>query len=443
MIERIFKLEERGSKISTEILAGFVTFMTMAYIIFVNPMLLSKGGVPFEGAVMATVLSAAITCIVMGLFVNLPFALAAGMGYNAFFAFTVCGTMHVPWQTALGCVFWDGLIFVVIALSPWRENVLKGIPTNLKLAASVGIGMFIAFIGLSSAGIVTKDPATMIALGDIRSPSVLLALGGLLFTSFLLGVRVKGALLWGIIATAFAGMLVRSGGVSITPIPHALTDIMKFPSRNAFVSVFMQLDIIGAMKLSLLPVIFTFIFFDLFDTIGSIAGLAAKLNILDKKGSFPRAGRVLIVDAFGTLIGSFFGTTTVTTYIESAAGVAEGGRTGLTAFVVGILFLLGFFFAPFASIIPASATAPALVLVGVFMMEPILKINWKDITESLPAFLTIIIMPLTNNISHGLAAGIVSYTLLKLITGRAKNVSWLLYIFTVLFIIYYAFAYKG
>ncbi|MEA3431557.1 MAG: NCS2 family permease [candidate division WOR-3 bacterium] len=443
MLERVFNLKERGSNISTELLAGFVTFMTMAYIIFVNSSLLSKGGVPFEGAVMATVLSAAISCIVMGLFANLPFALAAGMGYNVFFAFTVCGTMQIPWQTALGCVFWDGIIFVIIALSPWRERILKGIPSNLKLAASVGIGIFIAFIGLSGAGIIVKDPGTMIALGNIKSPSVLLALGGLLFTSFLLAVRVKGALLWGIIAATLAGMLVKSGGVTVTPIPHALADIVKLPSGSAFVSVLMQLDIIGALKLSLLPVIFTFIFFDLFDTLGSMAGLAAKLNILDKDGSFPRAGRVLIVDAFGTLIGSFCGTTTVTTYIESAAGVAEGGRTGLTSIVVGILFLLGLFFAPFARIIPASATAPALVLVGLFMMEPILRINWKDITESLPAFLTIIIMPLTNNISHGLAAGIVSYTLLKLMSGRARDVSWFLYIFTVLFIIYYGFGYMG
>lgn len=443
MVERIFGLKERGSKVSTEVMAGFVTFMTMAYIIFVNPSLLSKGGVPFEGAVMATVLSAAIACIVMGLFSNLPFALAAGMGYNAFFAFTVCGPMQVPWQTALGCVFWDGVIFVIIALSPWREQVLKGIPSNLKLAASVGIGIFIAFIGLSGAGIIIKNPATLVALGNIKSPAVLLALGGLLFTTFLLAVRVKGALLWGIIATALAGMLVSSGGTTITPIPHALTDVVKLPSGKAFASVFFQLDIIGALKLFLLPVIFTFIFFDLFDTLGSVAGLAAKLDILDKKGSFPGAGRVLIVDAFGTLIGSLCGTTTVTTYIESAAGVAEGGKSGLTAVVVGILFLMGLFFAPFARIIPASATAPALILVGLFMMEPILKINWRDVTESLPAFLTIIIMPLTSNISHGLAAGIISYTLLKLITGKGKEVSWLLYIFTLLFIIYYAFGYKG
>ncbi len=443
MLEKVFKLKERGSTVGTEVLAGLVTFMTMSYIIFVNPSLLSQGGVPFEGAVMATVLSAAMACIIMGITSNLPFAIAAGMGYNVFFAFTVCGAMQVPWQTALGAVFWDGIIFVIIAISPWREHILKGIPTNLKLAAAVGIGIFIAFIGLSGSGIIKSDPATFVALGNLKSPAVLLTLGGLIFTALLLAVRVKGALLWGIIATTLVGMLVRSGGATVTPIPHSIIDVVKIPSGTAFTSVFFQLDIIGALKLSILPVIFTFIFFDIFDTLGSVAGLAAKLNILDKKGSFPGAGRVLIVDAFGTLIGSMFGTTTVTTYIESAAGVAEGGKTGLTAVVVGFLFLLGIFIAPFASIIPASATAPALILVGFFMMQPILRIDWGDVTNALPAFLTIVMMPLTYNISHGLAAGIVSYTILKLITGKGKQVSVLMYIFTVLFIIYYAFGYVG
>ncbi len=434
-----FGLSKSGTNVRTEVIAGIVTFMTMSYIIFVNSNLLSKGGINFEAAIIATILSAAITTIVLGLYANLPFAMAAGMGYNVFFAFTVCGVMKIPWQTALGCVFWDGVIFFIISLLPWRDKIIRGIPMNLKLAASVGIGIFIAFIGLSDANIIIADPGVKVALGNVKSPTVLLALAGLCFTALLVAKRVKGALLWGIIAATIGGMFIAiPGGGTVTKIPHSISDVMKLPSIGIFKQTLFQMDIIGALKWSLIPVIFTFTFFDIFDTLGSISGLASKLNIIDEKGSFPKAGKVLIIDAMGTLVGASCGTTTVTTYIESAAGIAEGGRTGLTSIVVGICFLLGLFFAPFAGLIPSAAIAPALVLVGLFMMEPILKIKFDDITEGLPAFLTIIMMPLTYNIAHGLAFGIVAYTILKLIAGKGKKISPLMYILTVVFIIYYA-----
>ncbi len=309
----------------------------------------------------------------------------------------------------------------------FRDKIISGIPMSIKLAASVGIGIFIAFIGLTEANIIVADPGVKVALGNIKSPAVLLAIAGLLFTALLVERKVKGALLWGIIATTVAGMFVTSSaGITVTRMPRVLSDIVKIPSIGVFKQTLFQMDILSAFKWSLLPVIFTFAFMDIFDTVGSISGLAAKLNIIDEKGSFPKADRVLVTDATGTVIGAVCGTTTVTTYIESAAGIAEGGKTGLTAVVVGFCFLLGLFFTPFAGLIPPVATAPALILVGLFMLEPILKIGFKDITEGLPAFLTIIMIPLTYNIAHGLVFGIVSYTVIKLISGRSKEVHPLL-----------------
>lgn len=442
-IGEYFKFAERGTNLRQETVAGLVTFMTMAYILFVNPSLLSKGGIDFQAAVMATAISAGISTIAMGFFTNRPFALAAGMGYNAFFAFTVAGVMKVPWQTALGCVFWEGVIFYILMLLPFRESLFRGIPVSLKLAAGAGIGIFIAFIGLSEANIIIACPGVKVGLGDFHSPAVLLTIGGIFLTAVLKAKRVRGALLWGILITTLCGMAVASGPGTITRIPQSIKDIVQFPSWQVLSRTFLQMDLIGALKWSLVPVTFTFLFFDIFDTVGSVAGLASRLNILDREGSFPEAVGVMTVDAGATIVGAICGSTTVTTYIESAAGVLEGGRTGFTALIIGICFLLALFFAPFAGLVPAAAVAPALLLVGLFMMEPVLKIDFADVTEGLPAFLTIIMMPLTYNISHGLTAGIISYTVLNLLAGKGRKVSPLMYVLTLLFVIYYAFGRVG
>ncbi|MFH1715100.1 MAG: NCS2 family permease [Elusimicrobiota bacterium] len=435
MLERIFRIKERGSDLKTEILAGFTTFATMAYILFVNPELLSKGGMSFEGVVLATALSAMIACVTMGIWANLPFALAAGMGYNAFFAFTVCGVMGISWQTALGAVLIDGVIFLIIALLPIRDSIFKGIPMTIKLAASVGIGIFIAFIGLEQSKVIVSNPAVFVGLGNVTSPEVILTIAGIILIAVLAAKRIHGAFLMGIIIITITGMFFKSsGGNAITAMPK---DIIALPSFKEFMAILMQIDIKGALAWSMVPVIFTFTFMDIFDTIGSVAGLSSKLGIIDEKGTFPKAGKVLIIDAIGTIEGALCGTTTVTTYIESASGISEGGKTGLTAVVVGILFLAGIFFIPFIKIVPPQATGAVLVIVGFLMMEPILKINFTDVTEALPAFLTIILMPLTYNISYGLIFGMISYTLLKVLTGRRKEVSVVMYIVTIVAAMYF------
>ncbi|MDI6641359.1 MAG: NCS2 family permease [Elusimicrobiota bacterium] len=422
--------------LQTEIIAGITTFMTMAYILFVNANILSACGMNKESVMMATALSAGLATILIGLWTKYPFALAPGMGLNAYFAYSVCIGMKLPWQVALGAVFLDGVLFLILSILPVREAIIKGIPLNIKYAVSVGIGLFIALIGLQHAGIVVSSEATMITLGNVTSPSVLLVIFGLFFTAFLIAKKVKGALLWGIIITTVIGIFIPSpsGSGNLTKLPEK---IFALPSLKILSETFLQLDILGAIKWGLLSIVFTFTFVDMFDTVGTVIGLASKLNIVDKSGSFPRAGKVLTCDAIGTIFGSLLGTSTVTTYVESAAGVSEGGRTGITAITTGILFLLALFFWPLAGIIPQEATAPALIIVGLLMMEPILKINYVDITESLPAFLTLVAMPLTYSIANGLIFGIITYTVLKLVSGRAKEISPLMFILSLLFILYF------
>jgi len=442
-LERYFQLTANKTTVRTEVLAGLTTFMTMAYILLANPNILAAAGMDARATMMATALSAGFATLLMGLFARLPFALAPGMGLNAFFAFGVVLAMGIPWQVVLGAVFIDGVIFLVLSLLPVRERIIQDIPINLKLAISVAIGLFIAFIGLSLAGIVVSDQATKVALGDISSPPVLAALFGLLATGLLLARRVRGALLWGIILTTIVGMFIPvttdAGTQTLTRIPTGLGDIVSMPDWSILTGTFFQLDILGALKMGLLMVIFTFTFVDLFDTAGTMIGVATKLGILDRKGSFPGAGKALISDSVGTIFGSLCGTSTVTTYVESTAGVAEGGRTGLTSTVVGLLFLVSIFFWPLATIVPSQATAPALIIVGLLMMEPVLKLNLEDYTEALPAFLTLILMPLTYSIAYGIVFGILSYTFLKLLTGRWREVSLTMWVLTVLFIAFFWF----
>lgn len=422
--------------LKTEIIAGITTFMTMAYILFVNANILSACGMNKEAVMMATALSAGLATILMGLWTKYPFALAPGMGLNAYFAYSVCIGMKLPWQVTLGAVFLDGVLFLILSILPVREAIIKGIPMNIKYAVSVGIGLFIALIGLQHAGIVVSSEATMITLGNVTSPSVLLVIFGLFFTTFLIANKAKGALLWGIIITTIGGIFIPSptGSGNLTKLPEKF---FALPSVKILSETFLQLDILGAIKWGLLSIVFTFTFVDMFDTVGTVIGLASKLGIVDKSGTFPRAGKVLTCDALGTILGSLLGTSTVTSYVESAAGVSEGGRTGITAISTGSLFLLALFFWPLAGIIPQEATAPALIIVGLLMMEPILKINYEDITEGLPAFLTMIAMPLTYSIANGLIFGIIAYTVLKLVSGRAKEISPLMCILSLLFVLYF------
>ena len=423
-------------EIKTEIIAGITTFMTMAYILFVNANILSETGMNKNAVMIATALSAGLTTILMGIYARYPFALAPGMGINAYFTYSVCIGMNLTWQVALGAVFLDGVLFLILSILPVREAIVKGIPLNIKYAVSVGIGLFIAFIGLNHARIVVASKATTVTLGNITSQSVLLVIFGLFLTGFLISKKIKGSLLWGIVITTILGFFIPSsdGTGNLTKIPEK---IFALPSFSILSQTFGKLDIIGAIKLGLISVIFTFTFVDMFDTIGTVIGLASKLKIIDKDGTFPRAGKVLVCDAVGTIIGSIFGTSTVTTYVEAASGIGEGGKTGLTAITAGILFLLSVFLWPLAGIVPAEATAPALIIVGLLMMEPIFKINYEDITEALPAFLAMIVMPLTYSIANGLIFGIMSWTIMKLITGRLKEINPVMVVLSLIFVLYF------
>lgn len=424
-LERTFKLSEHKTTIKTEVMAGITTFMTMAYIIIVNPGILSATGMDIGALFTATCLSAAFATLIMAFYANYPFALAPGMGLNAFFAFTVVLGMGYSWEFALTAVLFEGVIFILLTFFNIREAIINCMPMNIKHAVSVGIGLFIAFIGLSNAGLVAANEATKVTLGDMSSPPVLLAIIGLVITGVLLAKNVKGALLLGIIATTVVGI-----PMGVTPMP---TGIMSAPPSLAPIAF--KFDFSRIMSLDMLVIMFTFLFVDLFDTLGTLVGVASKADMLDKEGKLPRAKQALFADALGTTFGAMMGTSTVTTYVESASGVAEGGKTGLTALTTGVMFLLALLFSPLLTIVPGAATAPALILVGLFMMSPIKKINLDDFTEAIPAFLTIIMMPLTYSIAEGIVFGILSYVILKLLTGRTKELSLPMYILAILFIL--------
>ena len=428
MLERLFKLSENKTTVRTEIVAGITTFMTMAYILAVNPGILSDAGMDKGAVFTATAISAALATLVMAFVARLPFALAPGMGLNAFFAYTVCIGMGHTWQFALTAVFIEGLIFIALTAVNIRELMVKAIPLNVKHAISVGIGLFIAFIGFKNAGIVVADGATFVKLGNIMDVSAnaspLIALVALIITGALLGLHVKGALLIGIVVATFMAIPL---GVTVLPssfelVPPSIAPIFaKFEWTQIFTS-------------DMAVVVITFLFVDMFDTVGTLIGVSSKAGMLDKDGHVPRAKQALFADAVGTTAGAVLGTSTVTTYVESAAGVAAGGRTGLTAATTGVLFVLALFLAPLFLMIPAAATAPALILVGAMMITPIKDINLNDFTESIPVFLTIIIMPLTFSIADGIAFGMISYVLLKLLTRQHKQVSWVMYLLAVLFV---------
>jgi len=424
MLEKLFKLSEHGTNVRTELLAGLTTFLTMAYIIFVNPAMMADAGIDPGAAFVATCLAAAIGSLVMGLWANYPIALAPGMGLNAFFSYTVVGSMGYSWEVALGAVFLSGLMFFLLSIFRIREWIINSIPMALRSAIAAGIGLFLALIALKNAGIVIDHPETLVAMGDLTQPGALLAAGGFAVIVALAYRKVTGAVMIGILlVTAISLLTGLSQAKGIISAPPSLTP------------TFMQLDIKGAFEVGMLSIIFAFLFVDLFDTSGTLIGVAQRANLVDKDGKMPRLGRALMADSTATMAGAALGTSTTTSYIESAAGTAAGGRTGLTACVVALLFLLSLFFSPLAGAVPAFATAPALLFVAVLMTGGLVQVDWDDLTEAAPVVITAIMMPLTFSIANGIAAGFIVWTAIKLLSGRWRDLNLSLYILAGLFII--------
>lgn len=429
MIDRMFKLSAQGTSARTEVLAGFTTFLTMAYIVIVNPTILGQAGMPIAAVAAATCLAAGFGSILMGLIANYPIALAPGMGLNAYFTFTVVKGMGLPWETALGCVFLSGVAFLVLTVAGIRQLIVGAIPRPLFSAVAAGVGLFIAFIGLKEAGIIVADPATTVALGDLTKPNAALAILGLLVMGGLMAWRVKGAILIGILVAATAGWAL--GLAKIVPGEYGLAAL----TATAFkLDVPAALHLNSGMGMALAEVIFVFLFVDLFDNVGTLVAVTKKAGLVQPDGTIPRLNRILTADSIATIGGSLAGTSTVVSYIESASGVAAGGRTGLTAVVVGLLFLVTLFFAPWVQAIPAAATAPALIIVGSMMVGALADVDWEDPCVAIPAFLTVIAIPLTFSIANGLAFGITAYAGLKLIRGQAKVSDWLLFVLAALFV---------
>ena len=441
MLEKLFKLKEHNTTVKTEIIAGITTFFAMAYIIFVNPNFLSQAGMDFNAVMMATCLAAALGTILTAFMANVPFAQAPGMGLNAFFTYSVCMGMGYTWQNALAIVMLSGLIFFAISVSPLRSKIIAAIPASLKSAISAGIGLFIALIGMFNVGIVRTTPAGLVELGSITGGTALVALIGLIITAVLMAYKVKGALFIGIIATTIVGI-----PFGVTTFPEKIAFYGFNTLAPVFGKVFTE-GFSGLMShglLALITAIITFAICDCFDTVGTLIGTAKAAGMLDKDGNLPKGDKALIADSIATVCGAILGTSTVTTFVESSTGISEGGRTGLTSLVVGILFILAaFFFGPIAGIIPGAATAPALIIVGVLMLGNAADINWKDIETAIPCFLTIALMPFAYSISDGIGFGFISYTLIKVARGKFKEVPIFLYVISVLFILKYILSNLG
>lgn len=410
-----------------ELVGGLTTFMTMAYIVVINPQILAQAGMPADGVVFATCISAAVASLVMGLYANYPIAMAPGMSLNAYFTYSVCLGMGIPWRTALGVVFLSGVLFVLLTITRVREQIVNGIPNCLKHSTAAGIGMFIAFVGLRNAKLVVANPATFVGIGSLSLPEVQVACFGLVFTLILMARKINGAILIGIAGTMLFGIL--------RGLTHWPTAWLSIPHPGG---TFLQLDLRAAVHLGLFEIVFAFLFVDLFDNVGTLVGVCEQGGFV-KDGRIPRVGRVLLADGVGTVFGALTGTSTVTSYIESAAGVAAGARTGLSNVFVALLFLMAMFFSPIAGAIPAFATSPALILVGALMTQSISHVAWDDFTEAFPAFLTMLTMPLTFSIATGLSLGVIGYTVVKVGTGRYREVSIVLWILTLLFILRYVY----
>lgn len=453
-MEQFFKFKEHGTDVKTEVIAGVTTFMTMAYILAVNPSMLGPEGAGMDsGAVFtATALASALASFLMALFANLPFVLSAGMGLNAYFAYTVCGSMGYSWEVALTAVFAEGIIFIILSLTNVREALFNAIPATLKIAVAVGIGLFITFIGLQNAHIVV-DSSTLVTVFSFRGSveagtfqsegiTVLLALVGIIITSVLLIKRVKGNILIGILATWILGMICQAVGLYV-PNPEAgfyslfPSGVFSMPASVA--PTFMKLDFSVVGTLNFVVVMFAFLFVDMFDTLGTLIGCASKADMLDKDGKLPQIKGALFADAVGTTVGAVLGTSTITTFVESSSGIAEGGRTGLTSIVAGGLFLIALFLSPVFLAIPSFATAPALVVVGFLMMQQVVKIEWENLVEAVPAFIAIFAMPFMYSISEGIAMGVISYVLIHLLAGKARQNTPLMYVLALLFVLKYIF----
>lgn len=426
MLERLFKLSENKTTFRTEILAGVTTFLTMCYIIIVNPMILSETGMDHGAVFVATCLAAAIGCLVMGIVANYPIALAPGMGLNAYFTYSVCLGMGVSWQTALAAVFVSGIIFIAISMFKIREAIVNAIPMSLKLAIGGGIGLFLALIALKNAGVIVDNPATLVGLGDLKQPSVLLALLGFLMVVVMHHFKVRGAIIISILV-----LTAISTALGLSEFKGVVGEI---PS---LAPTFMQMDFEGLFTASLIGVIFVFFLVDLFDSTGTLVGVSHRAGLL-QDGKLPRLKKALFADSSAIVAGAALGTSSTTPYIESSAGVAAGGRTGLTAVIVGLLFIACLFLAPLAQSVPGFATAPALLFVGVLMIQGIVHIDWDDITEAVPAFLTLVFMPFTYSIADGIAMGFISYALIKLLTGKAKSVPYMVWIIAALWALKFA-----
>jgi adenine/guanine/hypoxanthine permease len=431
-LESYFEFKLLGTSWRTEILAGFTTFMTMAYIVFVNPAILHEAGMPLAAVTAATCLSAAVGSFLMGGLARYPIALAPGMGLNAYFTYTVVRGMGVAWQAALGAVFLSGVAFLVLTALGVRQLIISAIPFELYAAVAAGVGLFIAFIGFRNSGIIVPDAATTVTLGRLNQPSTALAVFGLVLIAALLAWRVRAAMLIGILATTAAGLV--TGVAKWTPQTYRLADL----SATAF-----QLDVRSTLKLGFLEIVFVFLFIDLFDNVGTLVAVGKKANLFDREHQIPRVNRILFSDAIATIVGALSGTSTVVSYIESAAGVAAGGRTGVTAIVTGLLFVAALFVAPVVGAIPAAATAPALIIVGSLMVSVVAEIEWSDPEVSVPAFLTMMTIPLTYSIANGLAFGFIAYTLLKMARGKFRQVNWFVYILTALFVFRFLYLSRG
>jgi AGZA family xanthine/uracil permease-like MFS transporter len=430
VLNRFFGLDAHGTSVRTEFVAGLTTFLTMAYIVVVNPLILGDAGMPVAGVAAATCLAAGFGCILMGLIANYPIALAPGMGLNAYFTFTVVKGMGLPWQTALGCVFISGAAFLLLTVAGIRQLIISAVPRSLFAAVGGGVGLFIAFIGLSDAGVIVAKPGTMVGLGSLTAPTAAVSLLGLLVIAALQTRGVKGAMLIGILVTAAVAWVF--GLAHFAPGAYTLHDL----SATAFkLDVPAALNLKGGVGLSLIEIIFVFLFVDLFDNVGTLVAVTKRAGLVAKDGSIPRLNRILLADSASMLMGAVAGTSPVTSYIESAAGVSVGGRTGLTSIVVGLLFFCTLFFAPLVQAIPAAATAPALILVGALMMGALAEVDWADPGAAIPAFLTVIMIPLSFSIANGLAFGITSHAVLKLVRGQASLRDWLVYVLAALCVV--------
>jgi AGZA family xanthine/uracil permease-like MFS transporter len=431
-LEHYFEFKKLGTDWKTEILAGITTFITMAYIVFVNPAILHEAGMPLAAVTAATCISAAAGSLFMGIFARYPIALAPGMGLNAYFTYTVVKGLGIPWQTALGAVFISGVAFFLLTIFGVRQLIISAIPVELYAAVAAGVGLFIALIGFRNSGIIVASPATTVTLGNLRDPNTALALFGLLTIAVLMAWRVRAAMLIGIVGTTILGFALRV--VAWKPQPYSLADL----SATAF-----RLDVASTLRIGFFEIIFVFLFIDMFDNIGTLVAVGKRAGLFDHANRIPRVNRILLSDAAATIVGSVIGTSTVVSYIESAAGVAAGGRSGVAAIVTGMLFVVALFVAPAAGVIPAAATSPALIIVGSLMMVTASEIAWTDPEVSIPAFLTMMSIPLTFSIANGLAFGFVAYTALKVLRGKFREVNWFVYVLTLLFILRFVYLAKG